>query len=196
MDLLSSAIAFQQEEICAYMNLDPRPEFRRSRTGLAAPWNGAPYGIYRTSDEKYIALGVVPMEKLSKLLDAPDLAGFTDLEEAFNNRDDIRLIVEEKIRRNTQDYWVEYMLSFDVWCAPVNGFGEMLRDPQVIHNQNIRKMQHPSLGEIGVVATPIRYSKTPIRYDMAPPLVGQHTEEILRELGYGEEEAENILSRQ
>ena len=195
-DLLSSAIAFQQEEICAYMNLDPRPEFRRSRTGLAAPWNGAPYGIYRTSDEKYIALGVVPMEKLSKLLDAPDLAGFTDLEEAFNNRDDIRLIVEEKIRRNTQDYWVEYMLSFDVWCAPVNGFGEMLRDPQVIHNQNIRKMQHPSLGEIGVVATPIRYSKTPIRYDMAPPLVGQHTEEILRELGYGEEEAENILSRQ
>ena len=61
VDLLSSAIAIQQEEICAYLNLKPRPEFKRSRTGLAAPWNGAPYGIYRTSDDKFIALGVVPM---------------------------------------------------------------------------------------------------------------------------------------
>ena len=88
------------------------------------------------------------------------------------------------------------MLSYDVWCAPVNTFEEMLRDPQVIHNQNIRKMQHPSLGEIGVVATPIRYTKTPVQYDTAPPLTGQHSMEILRELGYEEEEAEYILSRQ
>ena len=129
-------------------------------------------------------------------MNAPELARFTDLEEAFNSRDDIRLVVEEKIKQNTQDYWVEYMLSYDVWCAQVNTFEEMLRDPQVIHNRNIRKMQHPSLGEIGVVATPIRYTKTPIKYDMAPPLVGQHSAEILRELGYGEDEAEDILSRQ
>lgn len=196
VDLLSSSIAFQQEEVTAFLNLNPRPEFKRSKTGLAAPWNGAPYGIYKTSDEKYLALGVVPMEKLAKLLDAPQLEEFTDLSTAFANRDAIRLVVEEKILQNTQAYWVDYMLSFDVWCAPVNGFEEMVHDPQVIHNQNIRKMQHPALGEIGVVATPIRYSKTPIQYNMAPPLVGQHSAEILKELGYEEDAIEEILKKQ
>lgn len=196
VDLLSSTIAFQQEEITAFLNLNPRPEFKRSKTGLAAPWNGAPYGIYKTSDDKYLALGVVPMEKLAKLLDAPQLAEFTDLSVAFANRDDIRLVVEDKILQNTQAYWVDYMLSFDVWCAPVNGFEEMVNDPQVIHNQNIRRMKHSALGEIGVVAAPIRYSKTPIQYKMAPPLVGQHSAEILKELGYGEAEIQEILRKQ
>lgn len=196
VDLLSSAIAFQQEEITAFLNLKPRPEFKRSKTGLAAPWNGAPYGIYRTSDDKFIALGVVPMEKLSRILHVPELAQYTDLAVAFANRDDIRLVVQDAIRGNTQAYWVDYMLSFDVWCAPVNGFEEMVNDPQVIHNQNIRTMMHPALGEIGVVAEPFRYSKTPMTYDAAPPLVGQHSEEILRELGYEEEKIREILAGQ
>ena len=196
VDLLSSAIAIQQEEICAYLNLKPRPEFKRSRTGLAAPWNGAPYGIYRTSDDKFIALGVVPMEKLARLIDAPELAGFTDIEKAFDARDEIRPVVEEKIRGNTQEYWVDYMLSFDVWCAPVNSFEEMLHDPQVLHNQNIRTVKHQALGEIGVVAAPIRYRKTPLTYDAAPPVLGQHSEEILEELGYDAGETERIIERQ
>ncbi len=196
VDLLSSAIAIQQEEISAYLNLKPRPEFKRSKTGLAAPWNGAPYGIYKTSDQKYIALGVVPMEKLSELIHAPELAEYTELEDAFDHRDDIRPIVQEKILQNTQEYWVDYMLGFDVWCAPVNSFKEMIHDPQVIHNQNIRKMSHSVLGEIGVVAQPIRCSKTPLCYEMAPPVLGQHSEEILHELGYEEEKIRDILSKQ
>lgn len=196
VDLLSSTIAFQQEELSAFLNLKPRPEFKRSRTGLAAPWNGAPYGIYKTSDDRFLALGVVPMDKLAKLLDAPELAAYTELSAAFAARDEIRLVVEEKIRQNTQSYWVDYMLSFDVWCAPVNGFEEVVKDPQVIHNQNIRHMQHPQLGEIGVIATPVRYSKTPVQYRMAPPLVGQHSSEILGELGYTKEEIREILENQ
>ena len=91
VDLLSSTIAFQQEEVSAFLNLRPRPEFKRSKTGLAAPWNGAPYGIYKTSDERYIALGVVPMDKLAELLDAPVLASYMDTEVAFAHRDEITI---------------------------------------------------------------------------------------------------------
>ncbi len=196
VDLLSSTIAIQQEEISAYLNLKPRPEFKRSKTGLAAPWNGAPYGIYRTSDDKFIALGVIPMEKLAKLIDEPDLAEYKTLEESFAARDEIRQVVEKHIRENTQKYWVDYMLSFDVWCAPVNTYEEMLNDPQVVHNQNIREIEHPELGSIGIITTPIRYAKTPLKYDMAPPLVGEHSEEILKSLGYSKEEAAAVISRQ
>ena len=88
------------------------------------------------------------------------------------------------------------MLSFDVWCAPVNSFEEMLHDPQVLHNQNIRTVKHQALGEIGVLAAPIRYRKTPLTYDAAPPVLGQHSEEILEELGYDAGETERIIERQ
>lgn len=196
VDLLSSTIAIQQEEISAFLNLKPRPEFKRSKTGLAAPWNGAPYGIYRCSDGKYIAIGVVPMEKLSKLLDIPEIAQYTDLRVAFDHRDEIRLLVMDKIKEHDQKYWVDYLLSYDVWCAQVNGFEEMVRDPQVQYNHNIIKMQHPVAGEIGLVAQPIRFGRTPLQYKNAPPVVGQNTKEVLESLGYSEEEAGSIIAKQ
>ncbi len=196
VDLLSSAIAFQQEEITAFLNLNPRPEYKRSTTSLAAPWNGAPYGIFKTSDNKHIVLGIIPMEKLSDILGIEELKEYDNSKIAFENRDKISLLVAEKIAQNTREYWVEYMLTFDVWCAPVNTYDEVIVDEQVKHNKTIRTMEHAALGSVDVIATPIRYSKTPIQYNAAPPVLSQHSVEILKELGYSKNQIEDILSKQ
>ncbi|MCL2618917.1 MAG: CoA transferase [Defluviitaleaceae bacterium] len=194
VDLLSCLLAFQQEELTAYLNLRPTPEFKRAGSGLAAPWNGAPYGAYKTSDGRYIVIGVVPMDKMADLIGAPELAGYTDTELAFEHRDKLWEIIQGKILLNTQEHWVEYMLSFDVWCAPVNSYAEVVKDPQVAHNRMLHRMEHPALGEIGVVAAPFRYSSTPAQYLQAPPLIGEHSEQILQEHGYTDDEISRILN--
>jgi crotonobetainyl-CoA:carnitine CoA-transferase CaiB-like acyl-CoA transferase len=54
-------------------------------------------------------------------------------------------------------------------------------DPQIVHRQMRMQLPHPTIGELPQVANPVRFSATPIAYDRAPPLLGQHTEEVLRE---------------
>ena len=68
-------------------------------------------------------------------------------------------------------------------CGPINGLAEVFVNPQVQARGLAVKMPHPEAGEVPLVASPIRLSKTPVKYRRAPPLVGEHTDEILADLG-------------
>lgn len=193
VDLVSSMIAFQQEEVSAFLNIRPTPDFRRSSAGLTAPWNGAPYGMYQTKDKKYMVLATCPLDKLGKLIGVERLGRYQPGVEAFEHRDELREMIQAKLLENTREYWLELLLSQDVWCAQVNDFKDMVADPQVQHNKMIQKMVHPKWGEISVVATPIRYSKTPPQYKTAPPDIGEDSVEILESAGFSEEEIEEML---
>lgn len=195
VDLLSCLVAFQQEEVSAFLNIKPTPSFQRSKTGLAAPWNGAPYGMYKTSDDKYIVISSGPLDKLGLLIGAPELDKYQPGVETFGHRDELREMIQARIIKNTQSYWVEHLLAADIWCAQVNDFAGMVTDPQVQYNKTIRKMRHPKWGEISVIATPIRYSETPLQYKISPPDIGEHSVEILRDSGYTQEEIEDLLNR-
>lgn len=195
VDLLSSMIAFQQEEISAFFNINPTPDFKRSSTGLTAPWNGAPYGMYKTKDNKYMVLATCPLDKLGKIIGEDRLDQYKPGVEAFEHRDELREMIQAKLIENTREYWLKLLLSQDVWCAQVNDFTDMAADPQVQHNKMIQKMVHPKWGEISVVATPIRYSETPAQYKTAPPDIGENSIEILKSIGFANEEIKEMVEK-
>ena len=82
-----------------------------------------------------------------------------------------------------------------VASGPINDFGQVLADPQVQHREMLREMPHPLSGTMPIVANPVRFSDTPIEYGRWPPLLGEHTREVLRELLAMSEEEIDALER-
>jgi crotonobetainyl-CoA:carnitine CoA-transferase CaiB-like acyl-CoA transferase len=68
-------------------------------------------------------------------------------------------------------------------CSPINTVPEVFNEPQVRHRQMLRKLRHPTAGEVPQVVSPLNFANEPLAFDRAPPLLGEHTEEILSELG-------------
>ncbi|WP_028603608.1 CaiB/BaiF CoA transferase family protein [Ottowia thiooxydans] len=92
----------------------------------------------------------------------------------------IPLISAVFLTRGVQD-WNETLEAAGVPAGPINGFAEVFADPQILHRQMRFDMPHTSAGSIPQVANPVKFSATPVQYDRAPPLLGEHTEEVLRE---------------
>lgn len=177
-NLLSSIIGFHVQEITAYLHVDTCPE--RSESGIPNPWLGAPYGLYRTKDS-FLAIGMNPVRKLAKAMgfDKYDLPEY-ESNNIIENRDLIRKDFEEVFVTKTTDEWLETLLEYDVWCSQVNTLGEMVNDPQVLHNGMIMSYDHPSIGVVKTTGFPIQFSGTPQKIYRPSPLLDQHREEIIK----------------
>jgi crotonobetainyl-CoA:carnitine CoA-transferase CaiB-like acyl-CoA transferase len=84
--------------------------------------------------------------------------------------------------RNRQEL-IATLEATGVPCAPINTVPEVFSDPQVQHRRMLRNLPHPTAGEVPQVVSPLNFSNEPLAFDRAPPLLGEHTDEILRELG-------------
>ena len=99
------------------------------------------------------------------------------------NRAELIPLLNEITATRTTTEWIAQLEARAVPCGPINGLAEVFADPQVQARGLAVKMPHPEAGEVPLVASPIRLSKTPVEYRRAPPLVGEHTDEILADLG-------------
>ena len=81
-------------------------------------------------------------------------------------------------------FWLEELEANNVSCGPINRLDQVFSDPQVLARGMLLEMPHPALGTapVKMAASPIKMSKTQVSYDRPPPMVGQHTDEILREM--------------
>ncbi|MEX2540530.1 MAG: CoA transferase [Trueperaceae bacterium] len=181
VNLFSTAVAMQCQELTAFMNLEERWE--RSNEGISSPWLGAPFGIYRTTDGT-MAISMNPLTQLGEVIGDPGLAELDTPELAYQHRDEVKRRVQERVKAMPTAHWLELMEARDMWCAPVQDFEALVNDPQVRHNELIRTVEHPVAGEVKVVGIPVRFSETPGAIKRGPPAVGQHSTEILDELGY------------
>jgi len=181
VNLFATAIALQCQEITAFLNSEGG--FPRSEAGIGAAWLDAPFGIYRTAD-RWIALSMMSLAELGEALDLPELADYDDAERAFTERDTVKRLLEPALASRRAAEWLEILGSRGLWCAPVQDFADLENDPQVAHAGLIQTVPHPDGGEVRVVGLPMRFGRTPGAIRTGPPAVGQHTDEVLGELGY------------
>jgi crotonobetainyl-CoA:carnitine CoA-transferase CaiB-like acyl-CoA transferase len=181
VNLFATAIALQCQEITAFLNSEGG--FTRSEAGIGAAWLDAPFGIYRTADG-WIALSMMSLADLGEALGLPELAGYDDAERAFTERDTVKRLLEPVLASRRTAEWLENLDGRGLWCAPVQDFADLENDPQVAHDGLIQTVPHPDGGEVRVVGLPMRFGQTPGAIRTGPPAVGQHTDEVLGELGY------------
>lgn len=181
VNMLSSAISVQCQELVAFMNLNQR--WHRSDAGISSPWLAAPFGIYPTTDG-FAAISMSDLGVLAELLDLPKLMEWNTNELSFSKRDEIKNLIETKTIAFNRDELIDHLLTRDIWCAPVKDFEELIKDPQVIENETFTEIEHPEYGKLKVVAMPIKFSNFKPNYNIPAPMPGEHTIEILKSVGF------------
>ena len=181
VDLMHSMLSLESEAFAGLLNLDvkiDRPEGR-----IAHPLYGVPYGVYECADG-YLTIAMNPFDKVAKILGDSELMGYMERDELFSKRDEIFFKMENIMKTKPVDYWLERMLAEDLWVARVNNMEDVANDPQVQHLGVIKSYQHKLCGEVRYIDSAISLSDTPPAFQYAPPMIGEHSREILKEYGF------------
>ncbi|KNC84088.1 hypothetical protein SARC_03681 [Sphaeroforma arctica JP610] len=158
-------------------------EARRRGTSHASI---VPYQAFATSDGYMMiaAMNNKQFKDLCCVLDVSHLLDdhrFNENERRVANRDDLLPQLEARLQTQSTSEWMKVLQGTSVGCAPINSVGQALNDEQVLHLNLIQMLEHPVAGPIKTVGLPVSFSQTPGSVRTAPPLLGEHTSELLSE---------------
>ena len=108
------------------------------------------------------------------------------------NREEIVKIISDLIVTRDGEEWLKIITDAGVPCGPIYTVDKIFADPQVLHREMVKELDHPKAGKIKVTGIPIKLSDTPGEVETAPPVLGQHTQEVLTELGYSDQDLEKL----
>ena len=151
--------------------------------------NIVPYQVFPASDG-YFILAVGNDGQFRKFCDfaglenLPDDPKFITNDKRVHNRDELVSIIEAITQQKTKAHWLDGLAGLGVPAGPVNTVSEAFADPQVQH-RNMRitmPHEHAGSGTVDLIGNPVKLSKTPVSYRLAPPVLGEHTDQVLEEL--------------
>jgi len=158
------------------------------RLGTAHP-NSAPYQAFETADGHIIlaANNDGQFQRFCELVGREDLLEdprFATNPDRVRNRDALSAIVQEILHQHPSKHWVDEFERVNVSCCPINSLDDVFEDPQVLARNMKISMEHPLAGSgaVDLIGNPIKLSETPVSYRRPPPVMGQHTDEVLTEL--------------
>jgi len=180
--LLDSQIALLAYQNSNYFATGSPPK----RIGNLHP-NIVPYQPFRTQDGRVIlACGNDNLyRKFCEVAGCPELADdprFASNGKRVENRAELSRLLQAIFQKKTTHEWVELLDAAGVANGPINDVAQVFREPQVKARGVKIELEHPVAGKMPLVASPMRFSGTPLEYELAPPVLGQHTDEILREV--------------
>lgn len=188
MCLLNSAMDLQMESMAYYLNTGGM--WDKCDTGLASRFHQAPYGVYKTKDG-YLTVSNTPVEKLAEILHSESLTRYTSADQMRKRNEIDKIFADIMVTRTTQE-WKNFFDEHQVWYSQVNSYDDLVKDPQVQWNDMILTYNHPDVGEVHFVNSPVRYNGEAPGFRMPPPRVGEQTEEILKGYGYSDSEIKDF----
>jgi formyl-CoA transferase len=149
----------------------------------------APYQAFRCSDG-FITIGGANDRSFRRLCEVlghsewADAAQFKTDGERIRNREELAARIESITRTKPRDHWLERFDENGIPCGPINDYAQVFLDPQVLARELVVDIEHPTLGRIKTLGSPVKLSATPTDNRRRAPLLGEHTREVLVEAGF------------
>jgi CoA:oxalate CoA-transferase len=148
-----------------------------------------PYGLFHAADGEVAIAPSTPVHVrrflealgLAHLLDDP---AFADNDARVRNRERLRRLIDARIGEATVDAWIERLNAAGVPCGRVMSLADVFSDPQVLAQEMVLEAEHPGHGPVRMTGFPVKLDATPARLRRPAPRLGEHTEGVLRDLGY------------
>lgn len=192
VSLFETGVSFAQWEAGRYFATGEVPK----RSGSAHN-TSAPYQAFRSADG-WFTLGAPntrAWQSLCRVLRRDDLlhdSRFVDENARFANRSALAREIESTTKGRATAEWIAELQAAGVACSPIHDYGQVFEDEALEQRNFFWDAPHATAGDVRQLASPMRLSRTPTRRDRAGPLLGEHTEEIVRELGRSEAELKQL----
>ena len=159
----------------------------------------APYQAIRCADG-YVTIGANTdrlFQRLAEALGHPEWAAsseFADNASRMRNRSRLAVLIEDVTAGQPRQYWLQAFEAREIPCGPINDYSQVFADPQIAARGMMHTTEHPVLGRLRTLGSPIKLSETPADATRRAPLLGEHTREVLAEFGFSEGEIAELIA--